>query len=132
MSLLTFSCALNCSLSNTVYRRWYVEPIVQPSSPSSSEDNSSLPDVSAELDGADDLNEGWEEGVEVEVTGSGAADIQLAEAAVVDFTHAVGGMPAAPPDPSHVNLSADELFRNAVGASYWAGYWTALYQVCPY
>jgi hypothetical protein len=85
------------------------------------------------LDGLDESADVWDAGAEVAATGSYAVDPQPIDSMVpdaIEFPQPVAGMPMAPPDPSHANLSAEELFRNAVGASYWAGYWTALYQVC--
>ena len=37
--------------------------------------------------------------------------------------------PAATDTQNPVAISQDEAFRNALNAMYWAGYWTALYQV---
>jgi len=40
-------------------------------------------------------------------------------------------LPTVEPDPTaQLLISQDEAFRRAVQASYWSGYWTAIYNVC--
>jgi hypothetical protein len=33
-------------------------------------------------------------------------------------------------DPSRIMVTQDEAFNRALGATYWSGYWTAIYHVC--